>query len=173
MGPVRRKEGFKFSHNWLTDLCKIGWRFQMGQPVRRRFIKLTVPWRVQSVDVCWQVVNIYWACHVSISEWPLYRIEASLRLPCISYIYKAPHSPIFTIFNQKSFVRAKPSTLSEHSVEDKYLPITPTVTYPLLSVVSTYFNTIIKLHFRPCIVVRLTIPVNTFKPVSLRFHRQL
>ncbi|XP_050240847.1 uncharacterized protein LOC126689682 [Quercus robur] len=33
----------------------------------------------------------------------------------------------------KTFVRAKPSTLSEKSVEDEYLLITPTVTYPLLS----------------------------------------
>ena len=168
MGSVK-KEG----SNWLTDSCRIGWRFQMEQSVRRRFIELTVTWRVQSVDAYWQVVNIYWECHVSISEWPLYKIEASLRLPCISYIYKAPHSPIYTIFNQKSFVRAKPSTLSEQSVKDEYLLIKSTVTHPTPSVVSIYFNTIIKLHFRPCIVVRLTISVNAFKPVSLRFHRQL
>ena len=163
------KEGL----NWLMDSCKIGWRFQTDQPVRRRFIKLTVTWRVQSVDVYWQVVNIYWACHVSISEWPLYRIEASLRLPCISHIYIRCLTPIFTIFNQKSTVRAKPSTLLEHSIVDEYLPITTIVTHHPPSVVSIYFNTIIKLHFRPCIVVRLTIPVNDFKPVSLRFYRQL
>ena len=168
MRSVRQK-----GWNWLTDSREIGWRFKMNQPVRRRFSKLTVTWRVQSVDVYWQVVNIYWACHVSISEWPLYRIEASLRLPCISYIYIRRLTPILTIFNQKSSVRAKPSTLSEHSVEDEYLPITTTVTHPPPSVVSIYFNTIIKLHFRPCIVVRLTIPVNDFKPVSLRFYRQL
>ena len=145
----------------------------MDKPVNLRFIKLTVPWRVQSVDVSWQVVSIYWVCHVSISDWALYRIEASLRLPCISHIYKAHHSSISTIFSQKSFVRAKSSPLSEHSVEDWYPQMTPTVNYPVPSVVSTYFNIIVELHFRPCIFIRLTTPVNTFKPVSLRFHRQL
>ena len=123
--------------NWLTDLWNIVWRFQADQPVKRRFIKLTVTWRVQFVDVPWQVVNIYWSCHVSISEWPLYRIEASLRLPCISYIYIRRLTPIFTIFNKKSTVRAKPSTLSEHSVVDENLPIITTVTPNPPSVVST------------------------------------
>ena len=143
----------------------------MDKPVTWRFIKLTIPWRVQSVDVSWQVVSIYWVCHVSISEWALYRIEASLRLPCISHIYKAHHSSISTIFNQESFVRTNSSSLSEHSVEDLYPQNTPTVNFPP-SVVSTCFNIIVKLHFRPCIFVRLITPVNTFKPVSLRFYRR-
>uniref|UniRef100_A0A7N2L4G0 Uncharacterized protein n=1 Tax=Quercus lobata TaxID=97700 RepID=A0A7N2L4G0_QUELO len=57
----------------------------------------------------------------------LLRIEASLRLPCISYIYKAPYFH-FHIFNKKSIVRAKPSTLSEHSVVEVNLQIITTVT---------------------------------------------
>ena len=124
-----------------------------------------------SVDVSWQVVSIYWVCHVSISDWALYRIEASLRLPCISHIYKAHHSFISTIFNQESFVRANSSTLSEHSVEDLYPQNTPTVNFPQ-RVVSTCFNIIVKLDIRPCIFVRLIAPVNTLKPVSLRFYRR-
>ena len=124
-----------------------------------------------SIDVSWQVVSIYWVCHVSISDWALYRIEASLRLPCISHIYKAHHSFISTIFNQESFVRANSSTLSEHSVEDLYPQNTPTINFPP-RVVSTCFNIMVKLHFRPCIFVRLITPVNTFKPVSLKFYRR-
>ena len=72
----------------------------------------------------------------------------------------------FSHFQTEIVCQSEPSTLSEHSVEDEYLPITSTVTHPPPGVVSIYFNFIIKLHFRPCIVVRLTIPVNAFKPVK-------
>ena len=64
--------------------------------------------------------SIYEACHVSLFDWILYQIEASLHLPCISHIYNTPLSPQFYNFQPKHIVRAPSSTLSEHSVEHLY-----------------------------------------------------
>ena len=64
--------------------------------------------------------SIYEACHVSLFDWILYRIEASLRFPCVLHIYNTLLLPHFYTFQLKHIVRAPLSTLSEHSVEHLY-----------------------------------------------------
>ena len=105
---------------------------------------------------------------MSLSEWMVYRIEASLRLPCISHIYSAPLSLHFYYFQPEIVVRAKLSTLSEHSIENLYPLITSTVNYPLLSVVSTDFH-FFQVTFCICIFVRPTLPSILLDPSVLGF----
>ena len=91
------------------------------------------------------------ACHVSFLDWMVYRIKASLRLPCISHIYSAPLFPHFQHFQQEIVVRAESSALSEHSIENLYPSVISSVNYSLHSVVSTSFSFFIiifsMLHF--------------------------
>ena len=63
-----------------------------------------------------QIAKHLWACHVSHFDWVFYRIEASLRLPCIPGIYITPLNPHFFISQPKHIVKAQPSSLSEQSV---------------------------------------------------------
>ena len=85
---------------------QIGRRFHMDLTVRHDdgYLAISDGLIESTVTNCWceqTGCQHLLACHVSISEWPLYRIEASLRLPCISYIYEASQSLIFAFPNRK------------------------------------------------------------------------
>ena len=67
-----------------------------------------------------RLLSIYEVCHVSLFDWILYRIEALLRLPCISHIYNTLLLPHFYTFQPKHIVKTPSSTLPEHSVEHLY-----------------------------------------------------
>ena len=125
VGPV----GWRFNFNW-------GWRSKIVYVEGPRLFRLTVEdylgWWLKIIEVDGssrghvlrtfvdRLSSIYEACHVSVFDWILYRIEASLHLPCISHIYSTLLLPHFNIFQPKHIVRTPSSTLSEHSVEHLY-----------------------------------------------------
>ena len=116
-----------------------------------------------------RLLSIYEVCHVSLFDWILYRIEALLRLPCISHIYNTLLLPHFYTFQPKHIVRAPSSTLSEHSVEHLYPSI---VDFSLIREWWVFIifskSCILCLHFaRP---THLSV---TTRSVSLRFCRRL
>ena len=80
------------------------------------------------------------AGHVSFLDWMVYRIEASLRLPCISHIYSVPLFPHFQYFQQEIVVRAESSALSKHSVENLYPSDISSVNYSSHCLVSASFS---------------------------------
>ena len=120
-----------------------------------------------------QITKHLWACHVSHFDWVFYRIEASLRLPCILGIYITPHNPHFFISQTKHIVRAQPSSLSEQSVaHTKQLIIQPSTPsyfkerWVLLLLYASFLNL--------AVIYRQTYTtVNTLRSVSLRFCRHL
>ena len=60
------------------------------------------------------------AGHVSFLDWMVYRIEASLRLPCISHIYSVP---LFPIGAELSLCRVSSCTHDLPEYEISYLEV--------------------------------------------------
>ena len=114
LGSVRPNI-MKVRHAWVDE--PIGWRFNILWGWRFKVLG------VDSSPRGWhelrsfvdRLSSIYEVWHVSLFDWILSRIEASLRLPCISHIYICitillPH---FSTFQLKHIVKAPSSTLLE------------------------------------------------------------
>ena len=111
VGPV----GWWLNFNW-------GWRSKIDYAGDWRLFMLTVEdclcWQLKTLEVddssrghelrtyVDRLSSIYEACHVSLFDWILYRIEASLRLPCISHIYNTLLLPHFYTFQPKTYCQS-------------------------------------------------------------------
>ena len=117
--------------------------------------------------------SIYEAFHVSHFDWILYRIEASLHLPCISHIYNTLLLLISTLFSQNILserhrqpCQSTPSNICTRQLYNRQLFVTQRVVSIVIIIFSK--SCILCLHF-----ARPTHPSVTTRSVSLKFCRRL
>ena len=138
--------GWRLNFNW-------GWRSKIVYVDGPRLFMLTVGdswiWRLKTLEVDGssrghelrtyvdRLPSIYEACHVSLFDWIMYRIEALLRLPCISHIYDTPLSPHF--YNQNILserhrhpCQSTPSNICTRQLYNRRLSVTQSGEYLLL-----------------------------------------
>ena len=117
-----RIKGWRFNFNWgWRSKIYLGCWLKTPEVDDLKFPEVdSFPRGHEQRTFVYRLSSIYEAFHVSHFDWILYRIEASLRLPCISGIYNTHLHPHFYSLQPKHIVRVPRSTLSKHSVIHPY-----------------------------------------------------
>ena len=117
-----RTKGWRFNFNWgWRSKIYLGCRLNTPEVDGLKFLEVDdSPRGHEQQTFVVRLSSINEAFHMSHFDWILYRIKASLHLPCILGIYNTLFHPHFYFLQPKHIVRVPPSTLLEHSIVHPY-----------------------------------------------------